>query len=232
VSSLKSQRAVLLTSGFILLASCALFAQVPNPSPIIISPRRVAAYGAAILSALLLLQWAHRRRSFILLWAAGWLLVAPEMLILTRAYATPWVARAAVGAAQLLDAAHAAFFLWSADVFRQTGYVRRRHLRYLAPVALWFLVAPTVAGTWTVLAPGYLLSGMLLAIAATMYGAVLLERRMIGAGLIGLVLLGLAVTDVTTAVSLPRAIASSQFGFDIFLANALLTVFGASASTC
>ncbi|HMB82100.1 MAG TPA: hypothetical protein VKI43_18620, partial [Vicinamibacterales bacterium] len=40
---------------------------VPTPPSVPISPRRSAAFGAAIVAGLLLLQYAHRRKPFILL---------------------------------------------------------------------------------------------------------------------------------------------------------------------
>jgi diguanylate cyclase (GGDEF)-like protein len=107
-------------------------------------------------------------------------------------------------------------------MFRQTRYVRPVQLNLLIPIAAWFLLAPAIFGTATVLAPGYIAVAILLAGAASMYGAVLIERRMIGAGLVALVLLGLAITNVTTAASLPRVIAPQMF-----LANAVLSVLGA-----
>ena len=41
------------------------------PPPIVIDPRTAGAVGTAIVCGLLLLQYAHRRKPFILAWAAG-----------------------------------------------------------------------------------------------------------------------------------------------------------------
>jgi diguanylate cyclase (GGDEF)-like protein len=60
-----------------------------------------------------------------------------------------------------------------------------------------------------------------------MYTAVLIERRMIGAGLVGFVLLGLGVSNLTTAVVVPRMLATGQFTFEILVVNAVLYTFGA-----
>jgi predicted signal transduction protein with EAL and GGDEF domain len=59
---------------------------VTDPRSILINPRRAAAFGAIIISGLLLLQYAHRRKPFILTWALGWLLIAPAMLLVARDY--------------------------------------------------------------------------------------------------------------------------------------------------
>ena len=200
---------------------------VPTPPSVPISPRRSAAFGAMIVAGLLLLQYAHRRKAFILLWASGWLLIAPAMLLIARGYDTGAAAHFAVGLSQFLGICTATLFFWSADLYRQTRFVRPARLRILILVGAWFLLAPMVLGPASVLAPGYLISAILLAFAGAMYAAVLIERRMIGAGLVAFVLLGLAVSNLTTAVVLPRMAATGQFAFEILVVNAVLYTFGA-----
>ena len=204
------------------------FAQsVPIPEVVTIDPRRAGALGAAIVCGLLLLQYAHRRRPFILPWAFGWLLIGPALLVLNRSYGTPAVGRMVVGLSQLLGVATSILFLWSADLYRQTQYLQRKRLPILGIVAAWFLIAPLVFGTATVLVPGYALNAVLLAWAATMYTAVLLERRMLGAGLVAFVLFGLATTNVTTALSLAGIAAAPQIAFYIYVGNVVLLTLGA-----
>ena len=77
------------------------------------------------------------------------------------------------------------------------------------------------------LTPGYLISAILLAGAGAMYAAVLIERRMIGAGLVAFVLLGLGVSTLTTAAVVPRMLATGQFTFEILVVNLVLYTFGA-----
>jgi len=200
---------------------------VPTPPSVPISPRRSAAFGAVIVAALLFLQYAHRRKPFILLWALGWLLIAPAMLLIARGYESGVVASVAVGLSQFLGICTATLFFWSADLYRQTRFVRPSRLRILIAAGAWFLLAPLVFGTGAVLAPGYLISAIVLAGAGAMYTAVLIERRMIGAGLVGFVLLGLGVSNLTTAVVVPRMLATGQFTFEILVVNAVLYTFGA-----
>ena len=200
---------------------------VPTPPSIPISPRRSAAFGAAIVAGLLLLQYAHRRQAFILLWAAGWLLIAPAMLLIARGYDRAPVANAALGLSQFLGICTATLFFWSGDLYRQTRFVRPDRLRLLIPVGLWFVLAPLVLGPPAVLTPGYLISALLLAGAGAMYAAVLIERRMIGAGLVAFVLLGLGVSNLTTAFVVPRMLATSQFTFELLVVTVVLYTFGA-----
>jgi diguanylate cyclase (GGDEF)-like protein len=200
---------------------------MPSPPPIVLDPRSAAAFGATMICGLLVLQYAHRRSPFILLWAAGWLLIAPAMLLPARTYPRPWLADAAVGFSQYLGICSAALFVWSADVYRHSRYVSRGQWKLLAAVGVWFAGAPALFGTSLVLVPGYLLVAVLLALAGSMYGAVLLERRMLGAGLIALVLLGLAITSLTMAASLRRIAASSDVALQVFMVNAILAALGA-----
>ena len=205
----------------------ALDGAVPSPPSVPINPRRSAAFGAVIVAGLLLLQYAHRRKPFILLWASGWLLIAPAMLVISRGYDNGMVGRFAVGLSQFLGICTATLFFWSADLYRQTRFVRPARLRILIVVAAWFLLAPLALGSVAVLTPGYLITAILLAGAGAMYTAVLIERRMIGAGLVAFVLLGLAVSNLTTAVVVPRMLATGQFTFEILLVNTVLYTFGA-----
>ena len=231
-------RAFLLIFAFCLLTFLPVFAQVlpqtptggvPGPSPISISPRRAAAFGATLLSGLLLLQYAHRRQKFILLWAAGWLLVAPAMLLTARGYSSLSVARTASGLSQFLGVCTAALFLWSADVYRQTAYLLPKHLKVLALVGVWFLGSPLLFGVSSVLVPGYVIAAVVLAVAGSMYAAVLLEQRLVGAGLVAFVLFGLATSNLTAAFTLPPVATAGQFPFGILVLNVVLYALGALA---
>ena len=207
--------------GLLVFAQAAFF----DPPRLSVNTRGAAAFAAAIVCGLLLLQYAHRRRPFILLWAAGWLLMAPAMLVIARGYGTLWMAHAAAGASQLLHVCTAALFLWSGDVYRQTGFVQRRHSRWLMGLAAYFLLSPLALGDAAVAIPGYLLTAAMLAGAGSIYAAVLLERRMIGAGLIAFVLFGLAVVNVTTAFVNPGG--GPQSSYAIFVVTAVLFASGA-----
>src|SRR4029077_13030371 len=104
-------------------------------------------------------------------------------------------------------------------------YLRVTWLKALGAFGAWFVLAPLVVGTQSVLAPGFAITAIVLAGAATMYAAVLLERRMIGAGLVALVLLGLAITNVTSAIAVPRTLESPASS--IFLFNVVLSILAA-----
>jgi diguanylate cyclase (GGDEF)-like protein len=177
-----------------------------------------------VICALLLLQFAHRRKPFILVWSAGWLTLAPMSLILAQSYSPPVLQNLAVGVSQLLRIATGLLFFWSADLYRQTKYTRMIPWRWAAGVAAWFVLSPMLFGPVAVNMPGFLLSSAFGAAAGTMYGAVLLERHLIGAGLVSFVLYGIAISNLAAGVA-PAL--SANGGFQIFVLNAVLSVFGA-----
>ena len=193
---------------------------------VLINPRHAFALGAALASGLLLLQYAHRRQPFILLWAAGWLLIVPAQLLDGYTVSMPFLQRAIVGFGQLLRIGTATMFLWSVTAFRQMRIAAPGGVKAMVTVAAWFLVAPMVFGIEAVMVPGYIMCALIYAAAGTMYAAVLLERRMIGAGLVAFVLIGLAISNVSIAAIVRRNPAPDRFLFETLLVNAVLYIFG------
>jgi len=147
-------------------------------------------------------------------------------LVLAQPYSSRIAGSLAIGVSQLLRVVTGVLFLWSADLYRQTRFVQPARWRWAAGAAAWFVLAPMLLGPTAVMSPGYLLSAILLAGAGTMYAAVLIERRMIGAGLVALVLYGVATSNLTSAFAF-RIDATAEFGLQIFALEAVLYVFGA-----
>jgi diguanylate cyclase (GGDEF)-like protein len=197
------------------------------PLVIPINLLRASAFGAAIVCALLLLQYAHRRKLFILLWAAGWLAIAPASLLISRGYETAIVTNVANGISQLLRICTSLLFFWSGDLYRQSRFIQPSRLRILLPITAWFVLSPMLFGAAAVQLPGYGLSAVLLAGAGSLYAAVLLERRMIGAGLVSLVLYGLAISTLSSMFSGPVTLVE-PLTFDVFVLNSILYIFGAA----
>jgi diguanylate cyclase (GGDEF)-like protein len=195
-------------------------------SSVLINPRHAFAFGAAIATSLLLLQYAHRRKPFILYWTAGWLLIVPTQLLDAAVWTNWLVAREAAGLAQLCRLGTALMFFWSIALFRRPDFAIRNARQPLIALITWFLVAPVMLGFIAVTIPGYALSALIYAAAGTMYAAVLLERRIIGAGLVGFVVLGLAISNLSVAVMVGSSKAGDPFLLETLLANAVLYIFG------
>jgi len=147
-------------------------------------------------------------------------------LVLAQPYSSPIAGGLALGVSQLLRVVTGVLFLWSGDLYRQTRFVQPARWRWAAVAAAWFVLAPMLLGPTAVTSPGYLLSAIVLAGAGTMYAAVLIERRMIGAGLIAFVLYGVAISNLTSAFA-SRIDAPAEFNFQIFTLDAVLYIFGA-----
>ena len=147
-------------------------------------------------------------------------------LVLAQSFSPPMLQNAMTGVSQLLRIAAAVLFFWSADLYRQTRYVRKIPWKGAAGVAAWFVFAPMLFGPGAVQSPGYLLSSALAAGAGTMYGAVVLERRMIGAGLVSFVLYGMVISNLAAGFA-PGLTTNGSVGFEVFVLNAVLSVFGA-----
>ena len=60
--------------------------RIPAPTPMVISPRTFAAYGALITAVTLTTLYVYRGRAFIVYWIGGWLLFAASLTLLARGY--------------------------------------------------------------------------------------------------------------------------------------------------
>jgi diguanylate cyclase (GGDEF)-like protein len=152
--------------------------------------------------------------------------MAPTMLFTGLLYSNGIVGRLASGLSQLCRVGTAVLFVWSADVFRQSNYIQPRRLRPLLLAVAWFLIAPLVFRASTVLVSGYATAAVFFAIAGSMYAAALLERRLIGAGLVAFVFLGLAISNISTAVLTARSRDVEPLVFETLLVNAVLYTLG------
>ena len=161
-----------------------LFDRAPAPIALSVNPRGAAAFGALVLATLLVGLFAYRRRTYILQWASGWLLLAGSMGLLAREW--PLVlGRSIVGISQLFGLGAALLFVLSADSFRHRPRFGTADLWYVVPLVLWFSLAPLALGVMAVLVPGYLLTMCAYAAGAIAYTVLLTRTRLIGAGMIG-----------------------------------------------
>ena len=191
----------------------------------LVDPRAVGAVGAAIICGLLLLQYAHRRQPFIMAWAAGWLLAVPAFLLVpSQSSGGAWTTFA-VGLSQLLRVGGVVLFFWSADVYRYTRYVQPHRLKALPALGVLLIVVSIALGPASALVLGFLITAALLAATGALYAAIVIERHMIGAGLIAFVMFGLAVSNVTATVLVSRMLTSGEFVFEITTVNAVLYTF-------
>src|SRR4051794_7139917 len=77
------------------------FRAILAPSPVLVSPRVYAAYGALIAASMLSVLYLYRGRGFIVYWIAGWVLIAAALTLISRAYDDMRLAGAMLGLALL-----------------------------------------------------------------------------------------------------------------------------------
>ena len=94
---------------------------------------------------------------------------------------------------QLLGSGGRRAVLLGRRLFRQTDWLRPAP-GWLGRLAAWLLLAPLAFGPRR-RRPGQPREAVVLPAPRPLYAAVLLERRMVGAGLVALVLFGLAIAD-------------------------------------
>jgi diguanylate cyclase (GGDEF)-like protein len=166
-----------------------LFDRAPVPIDVAVNPRGAAAFGALVLATLLVGLFAYRRRTYILQWASGWLLIAISLALLSREWPVLVIGRMVVGLSQLAHVGAALLFLLSADNFRQKPRFNPKDAWYLLPVGLWFTLAPLALGVASVVVPGYVLAMALYGVAAVAYILLLKRTKLVGAGIVGVTFL-------------------------------------------
>ena len=172
-------------------------ADVAQMDPKIVQSSGDLAGGAAvIIIGLLALLYVYRRRLYILYWAGGWACFALSMFAVDRAYQQPQIEGLAYGASQFLAICHALFFVVAAESYRHRSRIRRTHVVFLLPFAVWFLLAPVALGIRAVHIPGHLVTATVLVIAGISHGMIVRETRLLGAGVVGVMLVVTGLTNV------------------------------------
>jgi len=194
-----------------------------GPAQAIVDLRWLGGIGALVLSALLLLLYAYRRRMFILEWVIAWVLLAGALFVVSREYGNARLDGVATGFSQFLIVCSSLAVVQSIDNFRQRTRIPRAYFIGLLPLFIWFTLAPLALGTRAVLVPGYLMAAGVQATAGIGYLRTLRHTGMLGAGLIGAVFVLIAGANVWLTVSASQL--SSGFSLQIFSVTAILYVF-------
>jgi diguanylate cyclase (GGDEF)-like protein len=220
---------VVCAAGLVVWPGEALAVQgLTGPAPRSVEWPWLGAIGGLVVSALLLLLYVYRRKTYILQWSGSWLLLAASRFLAIADFANEQVEASATGAAQFLAIASALVFVVSADSFRQRPRISRGYFVALLPLLIWFTLAPVVLGASAALVPGYLISAGVLAAAAFGYGTVLNQTRMLGAALLCLMFGLLAAVHVWMAALVTVGRHNDPDGvFALLFAMALLFVVAA-----
>jgi len=175
------------------------------PDPTSLSPHKLAGAGAFVVTGVLLLLFFYRRRLYILFCVCGWVLLGASMFVAGREYSAQLTSWFAFGISQFLGIISALMFVLSADAYPSKPKVGRHYPYFLAPLFLWFALAPLPLGPDAVFAPGHILMGGATASAGIAYLVLLRQTRMLGAAIVGASLLLIAVSHLWTVLWIPAA---------------------------
>jgi diguanylate cyclase (GGDEF)-like protein len=167
-------------------------------------PRILAGAVALTVAGLLLLLYFYRRRLYILYWIAGWALVAASMFVAAARFAPGQAGDAVYGFSQFLGIMGGLVFVVSADAYYMRPRIPRRYAGGLLAVLIWFVLAPLALERVSVFVPGHLLIAGGLAAAGAAHFALLRQRRMLGAAVVGAMFLALAGLNVWVAFRVPE----------------------------
>jgi diguanylate cyclase (GGDEF)-like protein len=112
----------------------------------------------------------------------------------------------------------------AADAYRQKPRLRRSYALLLLPVAIWFTLSPAALGSVAVFAPGFILAAGALAAGGLAHLLVARRSRLLGASLIGILLLIYAGVNgwLATTTALPEGPRGSFLLSGLFVLYLLL----------
>jgi diguanylate cyclase (GGDEF)-like protein len=201
----------------------------PGPAWLFGSPPRLAALGALVAAATLLLLYVYRRRRFILEWTVGWALLAASLLLWSVEAGQRLVGLALLGLSHFLTIGAAILFVIGTDTYRSGEPSRPRLLWMPVPFLLWFVLAPLALGPGSVVVPGYLVAAGVLAVAGVSSLLVLRHARLLGPGLLGTMLMVLAGSYGVLAARLVGAPGEPVVAAELLAGHALLYLLAAMA---
>ena len=175
-------------------------AQAIAPALTVIDVRTLAGAATLLVAALLSLLYFYRRRPYILCWVAGWVLIGASRLLAAREFPGERMSLTAYGLSQCLAIVGALVFVLSADAYRTRLSLGRNHALILLPLLIWFGLAPLALGAVAVFAPGHLLAAGGLAAAGVAHLRLLRDTRLVGAAVVGSMMLLLAVSSAWVAL--------------------------------
>jgi diguanylate cyclase (GGDEF)-like protein len=185
--------------GLWLLGAQADFA----PAPRAVNARILAGIGACLVIAFLLLIYSYRRRHYVLYWVAGWVLTAVSMFLAAGRYSPIRVEYLVYGLSQFCAVAAATAFAMSADAYDAPPRLPRWYTLALLLMLIWFTMAPVALGPSAVFASGHLLNAGTLCAAGFGFLALAQRTRLVGAALVGSMLVLVAASNVWIALWVP-----------------------------
>lgn len=200
-----------------------------NPLPSTDNPRRTSTYIGILIAGLLSILYAYRRRRYIAEWIGAWLLVALVGYIISRGYANADEAGLAMGVLEILKVGAALLLLRSAHSFGGTTAYSNKDWVLIPGLLVWLAVSDDRLSVPMVLAPAYILTGLIHTRAATLFASVFRQRRLLGALMLALSLGAIGVANLAFGPFFERTLTSDQALLVFLTVNSLsflLAAFG------
>ena len=161
----------------------------------VINPRLLLGVETSVIATLLLLLYIYRRQAYILWWMWGWVLLSAGALLSAESLNSTRLDAMVFGLAQFLRLLAGLLFVVATDAYRQPPRLRRLYAILLLPVAIWFTLAPAALGSISIFAPGFILVAGTMASAGVAHLMLGRSARMLGATLVGAMLIGFAAIN-------------------------------------
>ena len=174
------------------------------PEPTSVNARLLAGVGASLVVAFLLLVYSYRRRLYVLYWIAGWSFVAASMFLAASRYGPLKLEFLVYGLSQFCSVAAAISFVMGADAYDAPPRLPHWYSRSLLLMFIWFALAPVSLGPAAVFASGHLITAGTLCAAGAGYFVLARRTRLVGAALVGSMLVLVAASHVWIAFWVPR----------------------------
>lgn len=167
----------------------------------LINPRLLLGVETAVVATLLLLLYIYRRRSYILWWMWGWLALSAGSMLSAESLNSVKLDAMVFGLAQFLRIVAGLLFVVATDAYRQAPRLQRSYGILLLPVAIWFTLSPAALGPVAVYSPGFLLVAGSMASAGVAHLLLGRQARLLGATLVGTMLLCFAAVNAYLATT-------------------------------
>ena len=197
-----------------------------------VNPRLLASAETFVIATLLLLLYAYRHKLYILWWIWGWCAMSAAFFLTAHSWGSSQLEAMAYGAGQFLRIVAGLTFVIAADAYRRAPHLKHGYALLLLPVAIWFGLAPAALGTRSVFSLGHLLTAGAMTAAGIAHGLLARQARLLGAALVGVMLVLFAGLNVWVATlqALPEGAAASS-SLMAMLVIFLLTALGMQLMT-
>jgi diguanylate cyclase (GGDEF)-like protein len=217
------RRAALVAAALVLSARGAQAQTVTAAATV--NPRVLLGTSALLVTAVLSLLYFYRPRLYIRYWLLGWVLAALSPFLIAHRYTTSKAADGMYGLSQFAGILSALVFVVSADAYRTKPGLRTGYAVVLLPVLIWFALAPVGLHAAAVHAPGHLMIAAGFMAAGLAYVHLGRDARLLGAALVGAMMIAFALAHVWWAFETPDSMGLSDratlLNLALYLAMAL-----------